>query len=185
MNGKRKIVVAAALGIVALAVAGWSMLAGAAWPPEPYQEFSPAGAWSYQDGSGAVVILTLSPVDPATGTGCGTTTPVTMDPTLGGAIPQATSLSHGFGTIVKIGPNTYRTRGINYVLKDGKPKPTILGMMVWEGTATLTAPDTVDISWDKYLIYSAAADKDGDGLPDADETPLVSLPPSQATMKRI
>ncbi|MCL5279412.1 MAG: hypothetical protein M1376_05860 [Planctomycetes bacterium] len=185
MNRNRKIVVVVALGVVALAVTGWSMLAGAAWPPEPYQEFSPAGTWSYQDGSGAVVILTLSPVDLETGMGSGMTTPVTMDPTLGGAMPQATSLSHGFGTIVKIGPNTYRTRGINYVLKDGKPKPTILGMLVWEGTATLTTADTVDVTWDTYLIYSAAADKDSDGLPDAGEQPLVSLPPFQAQMKRI
>jgi len=118
MNRNRKIVVGVALGIVALAVtAGWSVLAGAAWPPEPYQEFSPAGAWSYSDGSGDVVILTLSPVDRNTGTGSGTTTPVTMDPTLGGAMPQATSLSHGFGTVVKTAPNAYRTRGINYVLR--------------------------------------------------------------------
>jgi len=104
MNRNRKIVVAAVLGIVALTVTGWSMLAGDTWPPEAYQEFSPAGAWSYSDGSGAVVILTLSPVDLNTGTGSGLTTPVTMDPTLGGAMPEATSLSHGFGTVVKIGP---------------------------------------------------------------------------------
>lgn len=186
MNRNGKIVVAAVLGIMALAVtAGWSVLAGETWPPEPYQEFSPAGAWSYSDGSGDVVILTLSPVDLKSGTGSGLTTPVTMDPTLGGAMPEATSLSHGFGTVVKIGPNTYRTRGINYAIKDGKPKPTVLGMMVWEGTATLTAPDAVDLSWDTYLIYSAAADRDHDGLPDADEQPLVSLPPFQAKMKRI
>ena len=100
-------------------------------------------------------------------------------------MPEATSLSHGFGTVTKTAPNTYRTRGINYVLKDGKPKPTILGILVWEGTATLTTADMVDLSWDTYLIYSAAADKDSDGLPDADEKPLVSLPPFQAKMKRI
>ena len=185
MNKTRKIVVIAALSIVTLAVTGWSMLAGDAWPPEPYQEFSPAGAWSYSDGSGAVVILTLSPVDLNTGTGSGLTTPITMDPTLGGAMPGATSLSHGFGTVVKTAPNTYRTRGINYVLKDGKPKPTILGMLIWEGTATLTAPDTIEISWDTYLIFGAAADKDHDGLPDPGAQPLVSLPPFQARMTRI
>ncbi len=43
----------------------------------------------------------------------------------------------------------------------------------------------MDLSWDTYLIYSGAADKDRDGLPDADAQPLVSLPPFQAKMKRI
>lgn len=167
MNRNRKIVGVAAVAIVALTVAtSWSVLDGAAWPPEPYQESSPAGAWSYSDGSGDIVILMLSPADLRSGVGSGMTTPVTMDPTLGGAMPEATSLSHGFGTYVSTAPNTFRTRGINYVIKDGKPKPAILGMLIWEGTATLTAPDTIEISWDTYLIFGAAADKDHDGLPD-------------------
>jgi hypothetical protein len=45
MNRKRNILVASALGLVALAAAtGWSVLAGADWPPASYQEHSPAGS---------------------------------------------------------------------------------------------------------------------------------------------
>jgi hypothetical protein len=47
MNRKRKIIVVSATGILALVLTtGWSVLAGDEWPPEPYQAYSSAGAWT-------------------------------------------------------------------------------------------------------------------------------------------
>lgn len=183
MNRKRKIVVVSAIAIVALGVTGWSVLAGAAWPPTPYQACSGAGSWTKIDGSGDITLITLNAEDPATGMASGMATEITMDPTLGGMLPEATSLSPWFCTCVKTGPNASAVKQLCYVKKDGKPKPTILSILIVEQTATMTAPDAM--SYEGTLsIFSAAADKDGDGLPDTGEQPLVSLP-LKGHMKRI
>jgi hypothetical protein len=184
MNGKRRMIVVSAIGMLALLVTtGWSVLAGDTWPPQAYQAYSPAGAWIDLDGSGDISIVTLSPEDPRTGTGCGIVTEIDMDPTFGGMIPEATSWSPGFLTYVVTGPDTARVKGVYYVKKDEKPKPTILNLLVIEMTPTMTAPDTMDYQA-TISVYDLAADKDGDGLPDADEPPLMSLPLA-GHMKRI
>ena len=183
MNRNRKIVVVIALGIVALAVTtGWSVLAGAAWPPEPYQEFSPAGSWTGLSGGGSVAALT--PPDPKTGTGSGIEVLNEADPTSGGLIPEATSVSPWFYTYVKTAPNTYRVKGILYAKKDGKPKPTILSIQVFEATATQTAPDLMDYTG-TVSVYSPAADKDGDDQPDAGEAPVSVWSSVTGTKKRL
>jgi len=185
MNRNRKIVVVSALGIVALGLtAGWSVLAGAAWPPEPYQAYSPAGAWTKIDGSGDICIYTISPEDPLSGTTSGTVVEVTMDPTLGGALPEATSLSPGFFTGIRTGSDTFQVKEVCYVKKDGKPKPTILSLLVLDTAMTFTAPDTMDYEG-TVSIYSPAADKDADGLPDADAKPLMVVPVAKGHLKRL
>jgi hypothetical protein len=183
MNSNRKIVVVATLGIVALGVTtGWSVLAGAAWPPEPYQEFSPAGSWTDLSSGGSVAALT--PPDPRTGTGSGIEVLNEADPTSGGLIPEATSQSPWFYTYVRTGPNTYRIKGIMYTKEDSKPKPTILSIHVFEATATQTAPDLMDYTG-AVSVYSPAADKDGDDVPDADEAPIRVWSSVTGTKKRL
>jgi hypothetical protein len=185
MNRKRKIVIVTAIGIVALGVTtGWSVLAGAAWPPQPYQASSPAGSWTKIDGSGNICIWTISPEDPVSGTTSGMVVEVTMDPTLGGAMPEATSLSPGFFTALRTGPTTFGVREVCYVKKDGIPKPTILSILVLEYVLTFTAVDAMD--YDSTIsIYSPGADKDADGLPDADAKPLMVVPGVKGHLKRI
>ena len=170
MNRSRKIVVVAALGVLALMVTtGWNVLAGAAWPPEPYQEYSFAGTWLEEGGSNLVV--TVSPPDPKTGVGSflGNWVTPDLDPTGGGQYPEATSWSPWFGTYIMTGPDTAQTKGVLYVTKPG----TILDILVVEHTFTLTAPDRAE----SYVVlsrFSAAADKDGDRRPDEGEQPLWS-----------
>jgi len=187
MNRKRKIVVVSAIGIVALGLTiGWDVLASDAWPPESYQVYSVAGAWtetSNYDQPGDITIVTFSPEDPRTGTGFIVATEINEDPTSGGDFPDATSQTPWFGTYVKTGPNTYRSKGVCYVRNDEEPKPIILYILVIEGTGTPTSPDTMEIVG-TVSFYSSDSDKDGDGLPDADEQPLDSGPITQH-MKRI
>jgi len=187
MNRKRNITILSAIGILALVLTtGWSVLAGAAWPPEPYQVFSMAGAWtetSDLDEPGNITIITISPEDPWTGTGFVVATEISMDPTFGGQIPDATSQTPWFGTYVRTGLNTSQAKVVSYVRKDGKPKPIILGILVIEHTTTMTAPDAEE-AVGTFSLYSPASDKDADGLPDAGEQPLMSLPITQH-MKRI
>jgi hypothetical protein len=169
MNRNGKIVLVAALGILALMVTtGWSVLAGAA-TPEPSQEFSPAGSWTDRAGGGNV--MTVSPPDPRTGTGSVIEVVNAADPTGGGMYPEATSFSPFFYTYVRTAPNTYHFKGIIYVKKDGKPAPTILSIEVFEGTATQTAPDLFDYQG-ILSRYVPTADKDGDDQPDADAVPF-------------
>ena len=183
MNRKKKIVVVSALGLVAvLLTTGWGVLAGADWPLEPYQEYSLAGSWTIANPDH--LILTISPRDPA-GVSSVTGMAVTPDPTFGGAFPQATASALACGTAIRTGPNTDQFRVVRHAIKADTPRPTIQGIVVVEETTTLTGPDEMEFHDVTISLYSAAADKDGDGLPDADELPImvVAAPTSQA--KRI
>jgi hypothetical protein len=187
MNRKRNIVIVSAIGIVALMLTnGWNMFAEAAWPPDPMPVYSLAGAWietSDLDQPGNITIVTISPEDPRTGTGFAVATEINTDPTIGGSIPNATSLTALFVTYVKTGPNTFQANGVFYVRKDEKPRPVILGIIAVENTITQTSPDTME-AVGTFSLYSSASDKDGDGLPDVDEQPLWASPITQH-LKRI
>lgn len=184
MNSKKKLVVVAALGLVGLGLStGWNVLADGLWPPERYEVLSPAGAWTFADGMGNIAAMVIGPPDLRTGDGFGLVTWVVTDPTFGGLFPEATSVSQGFVSNVETAPDAGRIRGVTYVLKDTKPKATILGIAVSEGTSTLTSTDAGHHEG-TLSLYSPASDKDGDGLPDADEQPLVSFPVA-GSMKRI
>jgi hypothetical protein len=188
MNSKRKIIVVSAISIVALGLAtGWDVLAGDVWPPEPYQVYSAAGTWietSDLDQPGDITIVTLSPEDPRTGTGTvGVTEINNTDATMGGEIPDATSLTPWFGTYIKSGPDTARNKLVRYVRRDDKPRPVILAIHVVETTITQTSQDTME-AVGTWAAYSPDSDKDGDGLPDASEQPVFSAPIIQH-LKRI
>ena len=169
MNRKRKIVVVSAIGILALGLTtGWSVLAGAAWPPEPYQVSSMAGAWTVLGGN---TIITVSPEDPVSGTGFAYATHINPDPTAGGAVPNATAEAPCIFKYVRTGPNSWQARGVTYFMKDAKPRPTILFLVVMDATVMMTAPDQDE--WAKTdSVYLGSQDKDLNGLPDAGEKPV-------------
>jgi len=174
MKRNKKIVVGSAFGLVAVILTtGWGVLAGADWPPESYQEYSPAGSWTIANPDH--LILTISPKDSA-GVSSVIGTAVTPDPTFGGAFPEATDSTLACGTAVRTGPNTDQIRVVRHAIKAGAPRPTIQGIVVVEETATLTAPDEIEFHDVTVSLYSAAADQDGDGLPDAGEEPLRVVP---------
>lgn len=187
MNRKRKIVVVSAISIIVLGLTtGWGVLTDDAWPPEPYQAYSVAGAWTEKaesDPPEDISIMMFSPEDPRTGTGTLVAKEITKDPTWGGYFSDATSMMDWLGTYVRTGPNTYRCKGVYYVRKDEEYISKILNILVMEGTVTQTSPDTIE-GVSTFLIYSPDSDKDDDGLPDADEQPLSSFPITQH-MKRI
>ncbi len=183
MNQNKKIVVVLAFGLVALMLtAGWDVLGAPDWPPESYQEYSPAGSWTIANLDH--LILTISPKNPA-GVSSVIGMAVTPDPTFGGAFPEATDTALAFGTAIRTGPNTDHFKIVRHVIKAGTPRPTIQGIVVVDETATLTAPDEMEFHDVTVSLYSAAADKDGDGLPDADEQPFKVLPLPVGYAKRI
>ncbi len=173
MNGKRRILVVAVLGIVALAVTtGWTVLAGEAWPPEPYQVYSMAGQWTSPE---ANTLFRVGPEDPS-GTGLAEAVPLSYDPTVGGMMPTATASSPVYFRYVRTGPNAWQLRGLKYFTDDAKPAPTILSICVVDATATMTAPGEMEFT-KTITSYLGSQDKDLDGVPDADEKAVGGIPP--------
>ena len=168
MNRKRNIIILSAIGITALVLtAGWSVLAGAAWPPEPYQVYWMAGQWTSPE-----VTNTLFRVGPEDqfGAGLAESIKLSFDPTQGGMFPTATAATPVYQRYVRTGPNTWQLRGLIYFTDDAKPAPTILVIVVADKTATMTAPGELEVT-ETVSIYLGSQDKDHDGVPDTDETP--------------
>lgn len=178
MNRKRRMIMVSVIGMLTLlATTCWSVLAGEFWPPLPYQACSLAGAWTETNSlsPGSYIIVTNSPEDPTTGRGFMVSTMANPDLSMHGVFPDATSCKPWMGNYVRTGPNTWQFRLVMYVMKDVQPQPVVLSIVVSEGTITMTAPDTTELV-ETLSLYLPSQDKDLDGLPDAGEQPLTSVP---------
>jgi hypothetical protein len=190
MNGNRKIVVVSTVGIVALVLTtGWSVLAGDAWPPEPWQVNTMEGVWSVVDNAapGEFTIVVLGAEDPRTGTSSALLDTIGHDWTGNGLFADIESHTPWYGTRVRTGKDIVQGTSVIYFMKDTKPRPTVTWFAVYNETCTLTDPDTAEASG-MLSIYSAVEhpghklgnlpnqDKNKDGLPDAGEKPILCIP---------
>jgi hypothetical protein len=178
MNRNRKIIIVAALGIVAVAVTtGWSIMASSAdWPPAPYQIQSMTGTWAgigdpAADVQSARVIWTMGAEDPVSGKGTWSMTFIVKEWTQGGQIP-ADYWTPALGTYARTGPNTWTGKTIGYHMKNTQPKPTLVGFTVRTDLFTMTAPDALE---DTYTLemYSPDQDLNRNGLPDDGVPPVM------------
>ena len=181
VNRKGTIVVVSAIALVALMLTtGRGMLNGDAWPPAPMPTDSLAGTWIQtvaEDPPDAIDIATISPEDPRSAKGFCVATDINPDPTLDGLWPEAESWTPWFGTYVRTGCDTWQMKCIGYARKDTKPKPTVLYIMILEGTYTMTAADVVE-HVGTLSFYRVGQDSDGDGLPDEGQQAEMSIPVS-------
>ena len=179
MKAKRKVVLVSLTSLtVLLLTSAWSVLTGAAWPPEPMPVYSMAGAWLHTGDlelPGEIDVVTISPEDPRNGKGFIAQTDVNPDFTSGGQMAEAESWTPWIGTYVRTGVNTWQVKSVCYVRKDTKPRPTVLFILLGEGTWTMTAPDAIE-SVATLAVYTPDQDMDGDGLPDEGQQPLMSVP---------
>ncbi len=169
MNGKRNIIILSSIGIAALVLtASWSVLAGAAWPPEPYEVYWMAGQWTSPE-----VTNTLFRVGPEDqfGAGLAESIKLSFDPTQGGMFPTATAATPVYQRYARTGPNTWQLRGLIYFTDDAKPAPTIVVIVVADKTAVMTAPGELEVT-ETVSVYLGSQDKDHDGVPDMDEMPI-------------
>jgi len=169
MNRKRNITILSAIGITALVLtAGWSVLAGAAWPPEPYQVYWMAGQWTSPE-----VTNTLFRVGPEDqfGAGLAESIKLSFDPTLGGMLATAVANTPVYQRYVRTGPNTWRLRGLMYYTDAAKPAPAILAIAVIDKTAVMTAPGELEVT-ETVAMYLGSQDKDHDAVPDPGEKPI-------------
>jgi len=157
------------MGISALILTtSWGVLAGDGWPPEPYRLYSLTGQWTSAENPNT--LFRFGPEDQF-GAGLAESVKLSWDPTLGGLSPTATANTPVYQRYVRTGPNTWQVRGLMYYTDDAKPAPTILAIVMVDKTATMTAPGELEVT-ETASGYSPSQDKDHDGVPDPEETPV-------------
>lgn len=124
------------------------------------------------------------PLDPACRTAALQVNAITYSPALAGLLAAygADALRGGAaGQMEMISRDTAQWRVVSYGVHEGNP-PLIRAIIVYSGTAQFTDADSAILNYG-VDVYPAAADTDGDGLPDVG-TPL-TIPGQTATAKRV
>jgi hypothetical protein len=143
-------------------------------PMEPWAPCNPAGAYYTVhpvEGLGATVTIIAD--DPACNSISCIQKIFNWNHTLGGMFPEAVAASDTVGTGVRTGPNTWRVTIIRYAT-DGAAKVVYMAVI----TGDFTFPDDASVLERKgtWALYLPEQDKDGDGWPDDDETPMLCVP---------
>jgi hypothetical protein len=144
------------------------------------------GTWLLRNDDGAVSVATFVPAGPDNDLVSLAVDVVNFDSTLGGIFPDV-SLSQNMsvrGDMVRTGPGTFAYSWVVYGRSETRE---ILWIMTTAGIAEFLGPDTYDDNL-TIRVYSAREqespvlgvlpdqDVDGNGFPDADQEPLVSIP---------
>jgi hypothetical protein len=143
-------------------------------PIEPLVLCNPAGSYYAihpAEGFGATVTIIAN--DPACNSISCIQKIFNMNHTLGGMFPEAVAASDMIGTGIRTGSNTWRVTIIRYVT-DGAVK--VIYMAVITGDFTFSDDASVLERNGTWALYLPEQDKDGDGWPDDDETPMLCVP---------
>ena len=98
-----------------------------------------------------------------------------------GVVPGGIYPSDYVGEAVMTGPYTAKVTCVGYAMKNVLPSAAypfyeqVAWMYVVSGELKFTAPGKFQIQ-SPFALYLPSADADGDGLPDAGQTPIVSMP---------
>jgi hypothetical protein len=95
----------------------------------------------------------------------------------------ADTFTEGVGEDVMISRDTAKWNMVAYAQLAGVT-PKITAIFVYTGTLTFTGPDNFVINY-TLNVYSAAADADHDGYPDAGATPALTIPGLTGAGKRV
>jgi hypothetical protein len=102
--------------------------------------------------------------------------------------PKTYRLTDFVGEAVKTGPSTQRGTAVSYGIRlpeDGEIRDQVECIWVGTGESEFTGPNSIT-GVDYISVYRVEQDKDGDLLPDPDETPMLCVPlPGQDTRVRI
>ena len=190
MNREKKLLAVSAAAILSLVlVASWTVLAGDGWPPEAYEVYSPAGAWTITSpgfGPEEFGVASYGAEDPTTGRVSGIVQTTGGDPTANGLMPDGESVTPQYVTFVRTGSDTFQKTGVFYVTRSAKPA-IATWILILNATAKFTDGDTYE--WDGTVsIYSAVEhpghmfgnlpdqDRDNNGLPDEGQPPILCMP---------
>ncbi len=148
------------------------------------RQYKLGGAWVGGSG-GAIINAFHAPLDPEGRTMAGRVHFVTWNADSAALFSSlgADTLSDFVGQSEMISRDTAKWRLVGYALKQGNP-PAIQGIVVSQGTGKYTSPDSMVFTYNVY-VYLPSADADGDGFPDADSTPVVTIPNVIDTIQRV
>jgi hypothetical protein len=182
MRNKKYAVLAVCAAVAGAFLAFHSQVQGREGPGLPQMKLGGAFIGS---GEGMIWNAFQIPLDPAGRTAALQVNAITYSPALAGLLAEygADALNRGgaAGQMEMVGRDTAQWRVVSYGVDEGNP-PLIRAIIVYSGTAQFTDADTAILNY-RVDVYPAAADIDGDGLPDAG-TPL-TIPGQTATAKRV
>lgn len=141
---------------------------------EPWGPCNPAGTYFATDPVYSIAAsVTIIPNDPACASISCIQKIFNMDHTLDGTFPDVGTATDTIGTGVRTGPNTWRVTLIRYGT-DGAAEPKYMAVI----TGDFEFPDDARGLGRKctWALYLPEQDKDGDGYPDEDETPMMCIP---------
>ncbi len=142
------------------------------------------GGWIFSAPDTIYTALQI-PLDPAGRTAAIRVHAMTYDLGTAGLVTAfgADTLSESTGEAEMTGRNTAKWTLVAYGQAQGNP-PQIRAICVSAGTLQFTGPNSLGILY-TLKVYAATADADGDGFPDPDTLPAVTIPGLTATAKRV
>jgi len=175
MKARKSVVIALVITLSgALLTVGEGLTTVNSDPVEPWVCCNPAGSYyGNHPVEPVAAALTVVPNDPA----CASITCIQkifyMDHTLGSAFPDVVSASDTVGMGIRTGPNTWRVTLIRHAT-DGAAGLQYMALI----TGDFEFPDDASGLERKctWALYLPEQDKDGDGWPDEDETPMICMP---------
>ncbi len=165
-----------ALAILGVAAGVILVITQTAWSDRNHQPLKLEGAWiGKAPGTPLTWTYTLAPSDSSGRRATLAGGFVTGDPTLFGLFPDAETTTHFAGDCVVTGQDTGSYTVLHYGKKNGASGPEIVYIVMDAGTITQTAPGKLEVMH-TVAVYLPTQDQDGDGLPDAGQTPQYCLP---------
>jgi hypothetical protein len=179
MRNQKKLFV---LGIGAALVALFTLTQTAASNQGP-RHYQLGGSWIGK-GDGTVWTSVQTPLEPQGKAVALRVKFATYSPEFAGLLSAfgADTLSDFIGHGGLVNRNTSQFTLVGYAQAQGNP-PQICAILVGFGTFQFTDQDHAVLQY-TIAVYPAAADADGDGLPDAGTTPAVTLPNITDTAQR-
>ncbi len=175
MNVRQSLVVALVITLTgALLTVGQGLTTANSDPIEPWAPCNPAGSYyGNHPVEPVAAAVTIIPNDPE----CRSITCIQkiyyMDHTLGGMFPDVVTASDTVGMGVRTGPTTWRMTLIRHAT-DGGAGLKYMALI----TGDFEYRDDVNAMERKctWALYLPEQDKDDDGWPDEDETPMICIP---------
>jgi len=175
MNVRKSLIVALVITLTgALLTIGEGFTTADNGQIEPWTSCNPAGTYYGVNPMFSIAAsVTIIPNDPA----CTSISCIQkifyMDHTFDGMFPDVVTATDTVGNGVRTGPNTWQVTLIRYGT-DGAAEPKYIAMI----TGDFEFPDDASGLERKctWALYLPEQDKDGDGYPDDDETPMICIP---------
>lgn len=109
---------------------------------------------------------------------------VGIKPAAFGPFPDADFVSPIIGEVVMTGRDTAVFNSVWYGIKKGFPFDQIVFIGMNKGQLRFTGPGKAE-GTHNLVFYDPSSDKDGDGLPDPGETPVLSIPTATTVETRL